>query len=130
MALRRAVRRETLREADFLWTTRFWAERISTGCAAASAALAAPLSPEAIASSTLRTYDFSCEDRDLLTAVRRMAWRAAFVADLVLAIAMGLLLADWALAGRLVPKRRVPGLFKPAPDKTSTSSVVGQVSGE
>src|SRR5690606_25444592 len=55
IALRRAVRRETLRDAVLLCSTRFWADRISTGCASASAALAASLSPAAIASSTLRT---------------------------------------------------------------------------
>ena len=97
------MRREILREAAYLCTTCFWADRISTGSAAARAALAASLLPAAIASSTLRTEDFTCDDLDLLTAVRRMAWRAAFVADLVLASEWELLLAEvgagWAVMG-------------------------------
>src|SRR5262245_37360889 len=86
IAFRREPSRETFRDAVFLCITIVWAERMRTGWAAANAALAASLSPEAIASSSLRTEDFICEDRDLLTAVRRTAWRAALVADLVLAI--------------------------------------------
>lgn len=55
IVLRRELSRETLREAALLCITFFCAERMRMGCAAASAALAASLSPEAIASSTLRT---------------------------------------------------------------------------
>jgi hypothetical protein len=53
--------------------------------------LAAALSPELKASSTFRTDSFMREVRDLLTPVRRMAWRAAFRAEVVLAIEMELL---------------------------------------
>src|SRR6185295_5861219 len=86
IAFTRDARREILRDADFLWTTPFWETRIRTGSAAARAALAAALSPVAKASSTLRTDNFMRDVRDLLTAVRRTAWRAAFRADVVLAI--------------------------------------------
>jgi len=43
-------------------------------------------SPAAIASSTLRIAERMRERRDLLITVRRAAWRAAFLADFVLAI--------------------------------------------
>ncbi len=55
MAFKRELRRETFRDAAPLGSTFFWAERMRTGCAAAKAALAASVSPDAIASSTLRT---------------------------------------------------------------------------
>jgi hypothetical protein len=48
MALRREVSRETFLEAALLCMTFFWAERMRIGWAAANAALAASLSPEAI----------------------------------------------------------------------------------
>ena len=40
----------------------------------------------ASASSTLRMAERTCERRDLLMTVRRAIWRAAFLADLVLAM--------------------------------------------
>ena len=86
IALTRAVRRDTLRAAVRLWMTPFWAVRTNTGSVALRAAAAAALSPDAIASSTLRTSVFRRELRALLTAVRRIAWRAAFLAEDVLAI--------------------------------------------
>src|SRR5690606_15406971 len=43
-------------------------------------------SPAAMAASTLRTVDRRRERRVLLTSVRRTVWRAAFCAELVLAI--------------------------------------------
>src|SRR5688572_27520155 len=92
MALTRELSRETFRDAAFLCSTVFCAARMRTGWATAKAALAASLLPEAMASSTLRRVVFICEDRALLTAVRRTAWRAAFLADLVLAIPIDLLL--------------------------------------
>lgn len=52
---RRLARRETLRDAVFLCITPFVAARISSGCAALKAAVAAAVSPEAKASSTFRT---------------------------------------------------------------------------
>ena len=64
------------------------------GSAAESAALAADLSPEATASSTLRTDSFMRDVRDLLISVRCTAWRAAFRADEVLAIDRELLGVD------------------------------------
>ncbi|MND08059.1 hypothetical protein D3C83_304400 [compost metagenome] len=56
------------------------------GSASLRAAVAASLLPEAIASSTLRTELLRRVRRVLLTPVRRMVWRAAFFADLVLAM--------------------------------------------
>jgi hypothetical protein len=55
IAFNRELSRETFREAALLCITFFWAERMRTGWAAVNAAVAAALSPEAIASSTLRT---------------------------------------------------------------------------
>src|SRR5262245_61688077 len=86
IALSRAARRETLRAAVFLWTTPFCAVRTRMGSAAASALRAAALSPAAKASSTLRTCDLNCERRALLISVRRSILRAAFLAEVVLAI--------------------------------------------
>ena len=54
-ALTQADRRETFRDAVFFGITPLEAARISSGSAAFSAAAAASLLPEAIASSTLRT---------------------------------------------------------------------------
>ena len=53
-AFTRADRRDILRATVFLCNTPFVTPRISSGWAARSAAAAASLSPEAIASSTLR----------------------------------------------------------------------------
>ena len=78
--------RETFRDATFLCITPFWALRINSGCAAFNAAAAAALSPEAIASSTLRTEVLVRLRRALLTAVWRAIFRIAFLAERVLAI--------------------------------------------
>src|SRR5256885_949576 len=88
--LTRLVRRETLREAAFLWSTPFCAPRISSGAAALSADSAASRLPEAIASSTLRTWPRTRLKRFLLIAVRRAATRVAFFADFVLAMEVSL----------------------------------------
>src|SRR6188768_1562735 len=56
------------------------------GCAACRAARAAPLSPEAIASSTLRTKLRMRVRGTMLTAVRWVILRAAFLAEGVFAI--------------------------------------------
>src|SRR6056297_2008509 len=53
-ALTREARRDILRAAVFLWKTPLLTPRISSGCATRNALAAASLSPEAIASSTLR----------------------------------------------------------------------------
>src|SRR5690606_17143730 len=84
--LTRADRRETLRLAVFLCSTPFCALRASSGAALFSASAAAVLSPEAIASSTLRTAERARVVRALLICVRFSVWRAAFFAELVLAI--------------------------------------------
>lgn len=84
--LTRAVRRETLREAVFLGTMPFWAERISMGSASLRACSAVTLLPDAIASSTVRTPDFRRVRRLLLTSSRRNETRAARFAELVLAM--------------------------------------------
>lgn len=86
MALTRFARRETLRLAVFLCIMPFWAVRTRSGCAAFNAASALARSPEAIASSTERTSVLTRERRALLTSVRVIIWRAAFLADDVLAI--------------------------------------------
>ncbi len=59
----RAVRRETLREALRLWTTPFWADRMSTGSTDFNAASAIARSPLTMASSTLRTLLFNRVER-------------------------------------------------------------------
>src|SRR4029078_4025986 len=56
------------------------------GSADLSAASALLRSPDLIASSTLRTSDFTRVRRPLLTSVRLIIWRAAFFADDVLAM--------------------------------------------
>ena len=81
----RAVKRETLRAAVFLWIKPFWAVRASFGSAAFNAAAAFTASPDVMASSTLRTSVRMAERRVLLMAVRLTVRRAAFCADLVLA---------------------------------------------
>src|SRR5690349_914919 len=62
------------------------AARMITGSAAFSAAVAAPASPPAIASSTLRIELRRVERRALLISVRRAIWRVALRADFVLAM--------------------------------------------
>src|ERR1700722_11279635 len=82
----RCARRDTFRRAALRCMMFFCAARMIAGSASAIAVVARVRSPEAIASSTLRTAVRTRERRALLTAVRRTAWRAAFLADLVLAI--------------------------------------------
>src|SRR5579863_10157776 len=84
----RCASRDTLRRAALRWTTPFWAPRMMAGSASAIAATAAVRSPEAIASSTLRTALRTRERRALLITVRRAICRAAFLADFVLAISV------------------------------------------
>src|SRR5947209_4073975 len=64
----------------------FCAARMISGSAAFSAAAAAALSPEAIASSTLRTELRMRERRAVLMSVRRAITRVALRAEDVLAI--------------------------------------------
>jgi len=78
--LTRAARRDTLREAVFLWKTPLVTPRISSGWAARRAAAAASLSPEAMASSTLRRKVRIRERRVLFTVARASFWRARFFA--------------------------------------------------
>src|SRR6478736_9631982 len=66
--------------------TPFCAARMISGSAALSAASAAALSPEAIASSTLRTEVRMRERRAVLISVRRAITRVALRAEDVLAI--------------------------------------------
>src|SRR6185436_10999447 len=80
------ARRETLRFAALRWMTPFCAARMISGSADFSAASAAVLSPEAIASSTLRTVERMRERRALLTSVRRAITRVALRAEDVLAM--------------------------------------------
>ena len=75
--------RETLRRAALRCTMFFCAARMMTGSASAMAASALDRSPAAIASSTLRTAPRRRDRRDLLTTVRRVIWRAAFLAIFV-----------------------------------------------
>src|SRR4051812_36003814 len=82
----RLARRDTFRDAEFLCTMPFWAARISSGCAARSASAAAPRSPDAIASSTLRTKVRMRLRRPRFTMVRVAILRVIFLADLVLAM--------------------------------------------
>lgn len=67
MAFTRAAKRDIFRDAVFLWYTPFVTPRISSGCADFSAVWAASLSPEAIASSTLRRYVRMRDRRALFT---------------------------------------------------------------
>ena len=65
-AFTRDARRDIFREAVFLWNTPFVTPRISSGCAARSAATEASLSPDSMASSTLRRNVRMRERRALL----------------------------------------------------------------
>src|SRR6185437_1046048 len=67
-------------------TVPFWPARMMAGSASAMAACAAVRLPVAMASSTLRTALRRRERRALLITVRRAIWRAAFLADFVLAM--------------------------------------------
>src|SRR5262249_56142110 len=78
--------RDTLRFAALRWITPFCAARMISGSAAFNAAAAAALSPEAIASSTLRTEVRIRERRAVLMSVRRAITRVALRAEDVLAI--------------------------------------------
>jgi hypothetical protein len=82
----RLTRRETLREAVFLWKTPFCAPRMSSGSATFIAVSAACLFPVLIASSTLRRELRTRLTRFLFTVARRAETRVAFFADFVLAI--------------------------------------------
>src|SRR6056297_38574 len=82
----REASRDILRAAVFLWNTPLVTPRISSGWAARSAVEAASLSPEAIASSTLRRQVRMRERRALLTAWRFSFWRARFLDWIVLAM--------------------------------------------
>jgi hypothetical protein len=82
----RLVKREILRDTVLRCITPLDAPRASSGWAACIAASAALLSPDAIASSTLRTKVRIREMRDLLISVRAAILRVAFLADEVLAI--------------------------------------------
>jgi hypothetical protein len=82
----RLIRRETLREAVFLWNTPFCAPRMSSGSATFIAVSAACLFPALIASSTLRRELRTRLTRFLFTVARRAETRVAFFADFVLAI--------------------------------------------
>jgi hypothetical protein len=88
MARIRLVRRETLRDAVFLWSTPFWAPRISCGSADFMASKAASLLPALMASSTLRNELRTMLVRFLLIEARRAETRVAFLADDVLAISL------------------------------------------
>jgi hypothetical protein len=102
-AFTRADRREILRAIVFLWNTPFETARCISGCASLRAADAACLSPEAIASSTLRRNVLTRERRALFTAVRRAILRTIFLAEDVLAI----LLHSVRSAARLAAGARV-----------------------
>ena len=66
IALTRAVNREILRLAVFLWIAPFCAERANNGAADFNASSAVSMLPAAIASSTLRTSVRVCEVRALV----------------------------------------------------------------
>jgi len=79
MLFRRLAKRDTLREAVFLWITPFDTARITSGSAALNAAAAAAWSPRATASSNLRMKVRTRERRDLLTSVRASISPGKFV---------------------------------------------------
>src|SRR4051812_20361683 len=80
----RLVRRETLREPVFLWRTPLDTPRMISGSAAFRAARAALLSPEAMASSTLRIKPRTRVLRAVLMAVRLAVVRTRFLAEAIL----------------------------------------------
>ena len=90
-----AERRDTLRDAVFSFITPLETESMISGCAAFSAALAASLSPLAIAYSTLRIYVRMRDRRALFTSVRRAILRTAFLADGVFAIGLPVICYTW-----------------------------------
>src|SRR4051795_4654247 len=85
-ALIRMARRDTFREAVFLWTMPFWAARMISGSADRRTCVAFAWSPPAIASSTLRRKVRIRLRRERLTSVRFAILRVIFLADVVLAI--------------------------------------------
>src|SRR6187455_1793275 len=82
----RLVRRETLREPVFLCSTPLETPRMISGSAAFKAARAAFLSPEAMASSTLRIKPRTRVLRAVLMAVRLAVVRTRFLAEAILGI--------------------------------------------
>ena len=79
-------KRESFRATVVLWNTPLVTARCISGIAALNASSALFLSPDAIASSTLRTKVRTRERRALFTAVRRSILRTIFFADVVLAM--------------------------------------------
>ena len=86
MVFTRADSLDILRLAVFLCKTPLVAARAISGCAVLRAAAAASLSPDAIASSTLRIWVLVRDRREVLTNVRCAIFRTIFFADLVFAI--------------------------------------------
>ena len=86
MLFTRADSLDTFRLAVFLCNTPLFAARAISGWAVLRAAVAASLSPDAIASSTLRMCVFVRDRRDVLISVRRAIFRTIFFADFVFAI--------------------------------------------
>jgi hypothetical protein len=82
----RAESRETVRDAVLRWMIPVCAARTMTGSAVFSASRAFLASPPAIASSTLRTIERMRVRRLRLIAVRRVIFRVAFFAEVVLAM--------------------------------------------
>src|SRR5471030_529861 len=80
----RLVRRDTLREPVFLWSTPLDTPRMISGSAAFRAARAAFGSPEAMASSTLRIKPRTRVLRAVLMAVRLAVVRTRFLAEAIL----------------------------------------------
>src|SRR5258705_7043686 len=80
----RLVRRDTFREPVFLCSTPLETPRMISGSAAFKAASAAFLSPEAMASSTLRIKPRTRVLRAVLMAVRLAVVRTRFLAEAIL----------------------------------------------
>src|SRR5258708_14784955 len=80
----RLVRRDTFREPVFLCSTPLETPRMISGSAAFRAARAAFLSPEAMASSTLRIKPRTRVLRDVLMAVRFAVVPTGFLASAIL----------------------------------------------
>ena len=78
---------ETLREPVFLWITPFETPRMISGSAAFSAAKAAFMSPEMMASSTLRIKPRIRVLREWLIRVRVAVVRTRFLAEAILGMA-------------------------------------------
>lgn len=86
MDFTRADSLDIFRLAVFLCNTPLVAARAISGCAVLRAAAAASLSPDAMASSTLRIWVLVRDRREVLIVVRRAIFRTIFFADLVFAI--------------------------------------------